>query len=181
MPLSIAIAIVTVVATLLIMAGEAVLSSFNERQLRARGAIEPPNDVIATMAWAYPAAFIAMGIEGALTGPAPPNVLLGGLALFGLAKALKIWAISTLGLRWTYRVLVLPDVPLVTTGPYRFLSHPNYLAVVGEIGGVAATVWAPTTGVLAIIGFGWLMLARIRVEDRALGRPKSRRSQGGGG
>ena len=172
MPASIAIAILTTLAALLIMAGEAVLSSFNERLLRARGAIEPEGDVIGSMRWAYPGAFVLMGIEGALTGPAPPNVLLGGLALFGFAKALKIWAISSLGTRWSYRVLVVPGEPLVTAGPYRFIAHPNYLAVAGEIASVAAIVWAPLTGVLATIGFGWLMIARIRIEDRALGRLK---------
>ena len=169
---SVAIAVLTTLAALLIMAGEAVLSSFNERLLRARGAIEPEGDVIGSMRWAYPGAFVLMGIEGALTGPAPPNVLLGGLALFGFAKALKIWAISSLGTRWSYRVLVVPGEPLVTAGPYRFIAHPNYLAVAGEITSVAAIVWAPLTGVLATIGFGWLMIARIRIEDRALGRLK---------
>ena len=78
------------------------------------------------MRWVYPGAFVAMAIEGALTGPAPRDVLMGGLALFGLAKALKIWAISSLGSKWSYRVLVVPGEPLVTTGPYRFISHPNY-------------------------------------------------------
>jgi methyltransferase len=169
---AIAIAILTTIAALLIMAGEAVLSSYNERLLRARGAIEPEGDVIGSMRWAYPGAFVLMGIEGALTGPAPPNVLLGGLALFGFAKALKIWAMSSLGTRWSYRVLVVPGEPLVTAGPYRFIAHPNYLAVAGEIASVAAIVWAPVTGVLATIGFGWLMIARIRIEDRALGRLK---------
>ena len=167
---SVAIAIVTVAATLLIMAGEAVLSSFNERLLRSKGAIEPPDDVIGKMRWAYPLSFIAMGVEGALTGPAPRDVLMWGLALFGFAKALKMWAIASLGSRWSYRVLVLPGAPLIKTGPYRFLSHPNYLAVVGEIISVAAIVWAPITGVLATIGFGLLIIARIRIEDRALGR-----------
>ena len=167
-----AIAAITMLAALLMMGGEAVLSSFNERQLRARGAIEPDGDVIALMRWVYPGAFIAMGIEGALTGPAPRDVLLAGLALFGLAKALKVWAISSLGSRWTYRVLVLPGEPLITSGPYRFIPHPNYLAVAGEIISVAMIVWAPFTGVLAAIGFGRLMVARIRVEDRALGRLK---------
>src|SRR4051812_713234 len=99
------------------MAGEAILSSFNERVLRARGAIEPQDDVIGMMRWVYPGAFVAMGIEGALTGPAPRDVLMFGLALFGLAKALKVWAISSLGSRWSYRVLVVPGEPLVTTGP----------------------------------------------------------------
>ena len=169
---AIAIAILTTTAALLIMAGEAVLSSFNEKVLRARGAIEPQDDVINMMRWAYPGAFVAMAIEGALTGPAPRDVLMGGLALFGFAKALKIWAMSSLGSKWSYRVLVVPGEPLVRTGPYRFLSHPNYLAVVGELVSVAAMVWAPITGVLATIGFGRLMIARIRVEDRALGRIK---------
>lgn len=165
-----AIAAITTLAALLIMGGEAVLSSFNERLLRARGAIEPEGDVIGLMRWAYPAAFIAMGIEGALAGPAPPNILMGGLAFFGAAKALKVWAISSLGSRWTFRVLVVPGEPLVTSGPYRFIPHPNYLAVAGEFLSVAAIVWAPVTGPLAAIGFGWLMILRMKIEDRALGR-----------
>ena len=105
-----------------------------------------------------------------MVGPSPGSVLLGGLVMFGLAKALKVWAIASLGPRWSYRVLILPDAPLVTSGPYRYLPHPNYLAVVGELVSVAAIVAAPITGMLATVGFGLLMRARIRVEDRALGR-----------
>jgi methyltransferase len=67
-------------------------------------------------------------------------------------------------------VLVLPDAPLVTSGPYRVLRHPNYLAVAGEIAGVAMIVFAPVTGAVALASFGWLMLKRIRVEERALGQ-----------
>lgn len=167
---ALALAVLTVAAALLMMGGELVLSLFNERQLRAKGAIEPTGDVIATMRWAYPGSFVAMAIEGALVGPSPAAVLASGLVLFGLAKALKVWAISSLGPRWSYRVLILPNAPLVTSGPYRFLSHPNYLAVVGELVSVAMIVAAPITGTLATVGFGLLMRARIRVEDRALGR-----------
>jgi methyltransferase len=169
---AVAIAVVTTIAALLIMAGEAALSAVNERQLREKGAIEPPGDVINLMRLAYPLSFVAMGIEGALTGPAPRELMMYGLALFGLAKALKLWAISSLGWRWSFRVLVLPGAPLVTSGPYRFLPHPNYLAVAGEMASVAMIVWAPMSGVLATIGFGALMIKRIRVEDRALGRVK---------
>ena len=93
---SIAIAAVTTLAVLLVMAGEALLSSANERRLRARGAIEPEGDVIDRMRFAYPAAFVAMGIEGAIFGPTSRELLLFGLALFGLAKALKAWAIASL-------------------------------------------------------------------------------------
>jgi methyltransferase len=165
-----AIALITLVAVLLVMAGEAVLASFNERLLLARGGREAPQDVYQTMRWAYPGCFILMAIEGAWRGPSPPAVLLGGLALFGFAKALKAWAIAALGPRWTFRVIVLPDAPLVTGGPYRFINHPNYVAVIGELVGFAATVFAPITGIAALIGFGSLMLRRIRVEDHALGR-----------
>lgn len=165
-----AVALLTLGAVLLIMAGEAVLSAFNERLLRARGAVEPPGDVFPTMRWAYPLSFLAMGLEGALFGPAPPPAIAFGLAIFGVAKALKLWAISSLGIRWTFRVLVLPDQPLVASGPYRWMRHPNYLAVLGELAGVAVTVGAPLTGLVGVIGFGALMRARIRVEDRALGR-----------
>jgi methyltransferase len=163
------IALLTLVAVLLIMAGEAALSSFNERVLRGRGAVEPPDDVYRMMQWAYPGSFLLMALEGALRGPSPPNVLVLGLAVFGFAKALKISAITALGVRWTFRVLVLPDAPLVKTGPYRLLRHPNYLAVAGEIVGMALIVYAPVTGAMALAFFGWLMLKRIRVEERALG------------
>lgn len=170
MPLSITIALVTLIAALLVMGGEAVLSRFNERLLRQRGARDVEGDVYATMQWAYPVCFVAMTIEGAVTGPAPARVLAAGLAVFGLAKALKLWTIGSLGYRWSFKLLVLPGAPLVSAGPYRFLRHPNYLAVAGELAGFALTVWAPVTGTLALLGFGALMRRRIGIEDRALGR-----------
>ena len=165
-----AIALITLVAVLLVMAGEAVLAAFNERMLLARGAREAQGDVIGIMRWAYPGCFALMAIEGAFRGPAPAPILLAGLAVFGFAKALKAWAIASLGPRWTFRVIVLPDAPLIASGPYRLLNHPNYVAVVGELAGFAAIVYAPITGAIALVFFGSLMRARIRVEDRALGR-----------
>jgi len=172
----VAVAGLTLLAVLLMMGGEALLSSYNATVLRKRGAVEPSGDVLATMSWAYPLSFVAMGVEGALTGPAPGRVIVTGLAVLGLAKALKIWAIATLGWRWTYRVLVPPGAALVVAGPYRVVRHPNYIAVVGELVGVALTVGAPLTGVLGVAGFGWLLRQRIAVEDRAL-RPTAAASR----
>lgn len=170
MTLAVNIALVTTIAVLLVMAGEAALSSHNAGVLIRRGAVEPAGDVIAIMQWTYPLGFALLGIEGALTGPAPPAVLGAGLVVFGLAKGLKAWAIASLGVRWTFRVLVPPGDPLVTRGPYRFLRHPNYVAVAGEFLGVALTVWAPLMGTMALVVFGLLLRRRIAVEDRALGR-----------
>lgn len=166
------VALVTLIAILLVMGGEALLSRVNEATLRKLGAIEPPDDVYRTMQWAYPCSFVAMAIEGACAwwGPAPQEALLAGLAMLGVAKALKLWAVSSLGMRWSFRVLVLPERPLVVSGPYRFIRHPNYVAVIGELLGFALIVWAPVTGSLALVGFGALMWRRIAIEDRALGR-----------
>ena len=170
MPAEVSIATLTLLAVLLIMGGETALSVFNERTLRARGAVSPPDDVLAPMMWAYPASFILMALEGAFFGPAPPAVLLVGLALFGFSKAVKMWVISTLGVRWTFRVLVVPHAPIITHGPYAFVRHPNYLAVLGEMVGVAMMVGAPVTGPLAVIAYGILLRRKSAVEDRALGR-----------
>jgi methyltransferase len=170
MPPAVSIALLTAVAVLLIMAGEAALSAHNESVLRARGAVEPTDDVYSVMRWAYPVCFAAMAIEGALSGPAGNNVLSSGLAVFGMAKALKMSVISALGVRWTFRLLILPGAPLIRTGPYRFVRHPNYIAVLGELAGFALIVWAPISGFVSFVGFGELIRRRIRVEERALGR-----------
>lgn len=164
------IALLTVAAVLLMMIGEAVLSRLNEAALRRQGAIEPAGDVYRTMQWAYPAVFLALAAEGAWRGPAARPALMAGLTLFGLAKTFKLWAIASLGERWSFRVLVQPGRPLVASGPYRWIRHPNYLAVLGEILGVALTVWAPVSGLVGLAAFGALMLRRIAIEDRALGR-----------
>jgi methyltransferase len=92
------------------------------------------------------------------------------LAVFVLLQLARIWVLATLGSRWTTRIIILPGAPLVETGPYRFLNHPNYWVVVGEI------------AVLPLVfGLAWVALAfsilnaavlwvRIREENRALGR-----------
>jgi methyltransferase len=85
-----------------------------------------------------------------------------------MAKALKAWAIQALGVRWTFRVLVLPGVPLVTRGPYALMRHPNYVAVVGELVGAALMFGSPVTGPVGLIAFGSLLRRRIAVEERAL-------------
>ena len=170
MPVQVGVATLTLLAVLSILAGETILSAYNERLLRARGAIAPQPGLVEAGMWGYPVCFVAMAIEGALAGPAPPRVLAVGLLVFGISKALKLWAISTLGIRWTYRVLVLPGEAPIAHGPYAFVRHPNYLAILGEMAGMAMIVWAPLTGTLAVIGYGAWLRRKSAVEDRALGR-----------
>ena len=149
---------------------EARRAAHNERAQRARGGVEPAGDVYGAMRVAYPGAFLAMIAEGAIRGAPPPRVILAGVLLFAAAKALKWWAMGALDTAWTFRVIVVPGAPLVTSGPYRYLRHPNYIAVVAELAGVALMAGAPVGGPIATAGFGLLMLRRIGVEGRALDR-----------
>jgi methyltransferase len=148
---------------------EARRASANERAQRARGGIEPAGDVYDVMRIAYPGVFLAMFVEGFLrASPGPPTVL-AGAAIFLAAKALKWWAILSLGPFWTFRVIVVPGTRLVAVGPYRWVRHPNYVGVLGELIGAALMIGAPVTGVAGIATFGWLLVRRIAVEERALG------------
>jgi len=162
------IAAAALAVAMVLMLAELRVSMRHERLLRARGASEPPDPVYSTMRWAYPAVFVAMAVEGMLSGPAPRRVVVAGIAVFAVAKVVKLWAITTLGERWTYRVLVLPGVPLVTSGPYRYVRHPNYVGVVGELVGMALIAGARVTGPLGLVFFSWLLMRRIHGEERAL-------------
>ena len=156
-------------AVYLLMLVELQVAVFNDRALRARGAVEPPDDVYPLMRVAYPAAFLLIGLEALRHAWLYRDVVLLGLLLFGWAKALKFWVIRTLGSRWSFRVMVVPGLPLIASGPYRWIRHPNYVAVLAEIGAIAVALSAPIAGVIAVLGFGWLLRKRIVVEERALG------------
>ena len=156
----------------LMMLVELQLSRSNERGLRAAGAWEPADDVYPLMQVAYPASFVLMAMEGALQASVASAGVLSGLAVFGLGKAIKFWAIAALGPRWSFRVLVLEGAPLVTSGPYRWMRHPNYVGVMGELVGVAIALSAFVTGTLALVTFGWILVRRIKVEERALYSPR---------
>ena len=152
------------------MAFEWTRSRGNERALRAAGAREPRGDVYRLMQLAYPAGFVAMALEAWLRRSRFTAVFATGATIFVGAKALKYWAIASLGPRWTFRVLVPPGSARVASGPYRHIRHPNYAAVAGEMVGMAVMAQAPIAGSAAVLTFSALMLVRIRVEERALGK-----------
>lgn len=91
------------------------------------------------------------------------------LVLVLVAQALRWWCITTLGRRWNTRVIAIPGLPLVTAGPYRWLRHPNYLAVVIE--GIALplvhTAWL-TALAFTVLNAVLLLRFRIPAEERAL-------------
>jgi methyltransferase len=150
------------------MAFEARLAARHDRALRAAGAVEPRDDVYPWMQIAYPAAFLIMAGEAAARHVAIDRAFAFGIAVFIAAKAIKYWAIATLGPRWTFRVLVPPSSSVVRHGPYKYIRHPNYLGVLGELAGLALVAHAFVSGTVSVALFAGLLVRRIRVEERAL-------------
>jgi methyltransferase len=163
------IAFAALAIVLLLMLAELWISRGNERVLVELGATQPPDPVYKAMRLVYPGTFVVMAVEGALAASFDNRLILAGVIVLMAGKLLKAWAIRSLGDRWTYRVFVLPGAPLVTGGPYRWLRHPNYVGVIGELVGFALLVGARFTGPLAVLVFGELLRRRIRAEEHALG------------
>lgn len=91
------------------------------------------------------------------------------LALTLGAQALRFWSIATLGPRWNVRIIVIPGLEPVTTGPYRWLRHPNYLAVIVEIAALPLVHGAWLTALAFSALNAGILAARIRSEEAALG------------
>ena len=90
------------------------------------------------------------------------------LILFGLLQLARVWVIATLGDRWTTRIIVLPGAPLVRSGPYRWVDHPNYLIVIGEIALLPLAFGLPVVAIVFSLLNGLLLWVRIGSENRAL-------------
>ena len=90
------------------------------------------------------------------------------LAIFLLLQVLRVWVLATLGPRWTTRIIVQPGVPLVARGPYRWISHPNYVVVIGEIAVLPLCLGLPWYAVAFSIANAAVLTVRIRAENAAL-------------
>ena len=148
---------------------ELVISRRHEESLRARGAVEAGAGHYPVMVAVHAALLVAAPAEvWLLDQPFLPWLGWPMLALVAATMALRYWVIATLGERWATRVLVLPGAPLVAAGPYRFLRHPNYLAVAIEVVALPLVHTAWLTALVCGAANGAILAWRIRVEDAAL-------------
>ena len=97
------------------------------------------------------------------------------LGVFVVLQALRVWVIATLGPRWTTRIIVLPGAPLVASGPYRFVSHPNYCVVAAEILVLPLVFGLVWYGIVFSVLNAAVLWIRIRAEAAALRAPSSGR------
>ena len=146
--------------------GELVSARANTRRLLAKGGTEfgaghYPLFALLHSAWLVAQALwlIFMGLE---------NVIWPLVAVYGALQLLRAWILLSLGERWTTRVIVLPDAPLVRAGPYRFIRHPNYWLVCAEIAILPLIFGAWPLALAFSILNGALLFHRIRIENAAL-------------
>ena len=143
--------------------GELVLANHNTRRLMARGGVE-------TGAGHYPIIVIlhAAWLAGLwlLAWNRPTNLPL--LAIFIALQLARVWVIATLGDRWTTRIITLPGADLVRRGPYRWVSHPNYVVVAAEIAVLPLAFGLVGFAILFSILNAAVLWIRIRSEGRAL-------------
>lgn len=145
--------------------GELVLDKRNTRSLMSQGAVEYgarhyPLFILLHGTWLLSLFVWVVSIESSL------NLTLIGV--FVALQAGRVWVLRTLGPFWTTRIISVPNAPLVKSGPYRFVRHPNYWVVIGEIAvlPLAFGAW-PIALVFSVLN-GALLTHRIRVENQAL-------------
>jgi len=147
--------------------GELILAKRNTDRLLAQGAYE-------VAAGHYPLIVVLHGAWLAGLGyfvfhDASKPVNWAWLGVFVILQALRVWVIATLGPRWTTRIIMLPGAPLVASGPYRFVSHPNYCVVAAEILVLPLVFGLVWYGIVFSALNAAVLWIRIRAEAAALG------------
>ena len=143
---------------------ELVYAERNTAALKRRGAVEIgrahyPLVVLLHAAWLVAIAALL---------PAEPRIDWPLIGVFAVLQGLRIWVLATLGSYWTTRVITLKDAPLVRSGPYRFVRHPNYLVVAAEIAVLPLAFGEVAVAVVFSMLNAAVLAWRIRVENRAL-------------
>jgi len=160
---------VLVLAVALERVAELVVSNRNAAWAFARGGVETGRGHYPVMVLLHTGLLVGILAEVWLLRPAfVPALGWTMLALVVASQALRWWCITTLGPRWNTRVIVVPGLPLVTGGPYRFFSHPNYVAVVVEGVALPLVHSAWITATVFTLANAALLTVRIRTAHSAL-------------
>lgn len=143
--------------------GELVLARRNTRALLAKGGVEVASSHYPAIVALHTAWLIGLWL---LAWDKPLDG--AWLAVFAALQILRFWTLSTLGRRWTTRIIVLPGEMLVRSGPYRFLRHPNYVVVIGEIAVLPLCFDMPVFALAFSLANALILTIRIRAENAAL-------------
>ena len=149
--------------------GELWLARRNTRRLLAKGASEVAGEH-------YPLIVLLHGLwlVGLWMLTWDEQLSLAWLSVFAFFQILRLWTLVTLGRRWTTRIIVVPGEELVSAGPYRFLQHPNYVVVMGEIAVLPSCFAMPLYALVFSVANVMVLTIRIKAENAALrGLPRA--------
>ncbi len=150
---------------------ELLLSRYHEKKILASGGFEHAPEHFKWMGLLHGTWLLSMMLEvNLLNRPYIWALALPSLTLFLIGQALRITAIATLKHRWTAKIMVLPEIPVVKTGIYRWCKHPNYIGVVLEIAFLPLIHSAYITAILFSLLNGLLLWIRIGYEEQVLTR-----------
>jgi methyltransferase len=148
---------------------ETAVSRRNVRRALARGGVEAGRSDYPWMVALHGGFLAACVLEvRVLDRPWIPLLGLPMLLVVGAGMAVRYWVVASLDGRWTTRVVYVPGDPIVTGGPFRWMRHPNYAAVVAEVAAIPLVHTAWITAVVFSTANAWLLGRRIRVENQLL-------------
>lgn len=152
---------------------ELIVARRHEIILRKLGAIEIDRAGYGFIAVMHAAFFVSIVVEYIIFRRPINRYWPMLVALFLAAQGLRYWAISSLGVYWNTKIIIAPGHRIVRNGPYRFLRHPNYVAVITEIAVVPLVFSCYYTASLFTILNAAILWRRIRLETQALPKPNS--------
>ncbi|HEV2522139.1 MAG TPA: isoprenylcysteine carboxylmethyltransferase family protein [Candidatus Acidoferrales bacterium] len=159
---------------------ELVISRRNQKQLEAQGAQKVPEPHFRWMVVLHGAILVSAGAEVLfLHRPLIPALAFPMLALFVLSNLLRWWVIHTLSGHWVVEIMDASHIKTVSSGPYRWVRHPNYVGVIAEVFSLPMIHTAWITAIAGTLGYIEILRRRLKLEDGFLmANPDYRRAMG---
>ncbi len=148
---------------------ELVIARRHERTLLKLGAVQIDATGYRMIVAMHASFFVSIVLESLAMKRSPSPYWIVLLAIFVAAQLLRYWAIASLGVYWNTKIIVTPNHPPIKRGPYKYIRHPNYAAVIIEIAIIPLIFSCYITAVLFTFTNALLLRRRIRIETIALG------------
>jgi len=169
MPTSVIAFLILLVLVGALRLGEMQLSARNQRRLAERGVAKVSEPALRWMIPLHAGILISAGVEVlALHRPLIPALAVGAAIVFVFANFLRWWVIRTLAGHWNVQVMASAGLGVVASGPYKWIRHPNYLAVILEVCSLPLIHTAWITAIWGTLGFIWILRGRLAVEEAVL-------------
>jgi methyltransferase len=169
MPTSVIAYIVLLVLVGALRLGEMQLSRRNQRRMAKAGVVKVPEPALPWMILLHGGILLSAGLEVVLLHrPLIPGLAIGAGIVFVSANLIRWWVIRTMAGHWNVQVMASTTLGVITTGPYKWVRHPNYLAVVLELVSLPLIHTAWITAIWGTFAHFWILRSRITVEEGVL-------------